>query len=67
MIPEQGTWLLCSVMPYNKLSLEEIGIELLISSFLENSGVATNVRFVPLCERPRSPPKHEEFLLKIQL
>ena len=44
MAPEQWTWLLCSVsvIPANKLSLEElhqlIGIELLIFGFLEIFG-----------------------------
>jgi len=41
--------------------LEEIGIELLISIFLENSGSTPNARFVSLCGRPWSPSKHEAF------
>jgi len=67
MTPEQRSWLLCSVsvIPANKPSLEEInkliGIELLISSFLENSGLALNDRFVSLCGRPLSPSKREAF------
>jgi len=54
-----------SVIPANKPSLEDInqltGIELLISSFLENFGLALNARFVSLCGRPWSPSKHEAF------
>jgi len=54
-----------SVIPTDKPSLEEInqltGIELLISNFLENSGLALNACFVFFCGRPWSPSKHEAF------
>jgi len=56
-----------SVIPADNPSLEEInpltGIELLISGFLENSGLALNAGFVSLCGRPWSPSKHEAFFI----
>ena len=57
-----------SVVPADTPSLEEInqltGIELLISSFLENSGLAVNARFVSLCGRPLSPSNDEAFFTR---
>jgi len=48
---------------YCKPPLEEIGSELLISSFLEISGLAPNAHFVSLSGRPWSPSKHKCSLL----
>jgi len=58
MTPEQRTWLLCSVIPANKLSLQQvnelIGIKLLTSSFMEIFGSLSQIpggangRFHPL-------------------